>query len=342
MQASLQIQKIHERALQVSSNHRQSEIELISLLQEMDKCRGYLYFEANSLFDYANRILQLSEATSSNLINVARKSIEVPALKEAIENGALSVSKARKIIPVLTIENQNAWIMLATQNTTREIERAVAKEKPELAVKESARFITEDRLELTFGISDVNYKKLKRVCDLESQRTAKPINQESAIAAALEAYLEKFDPIRAAERSAKRKARARNGAEGETRSKVKSGDASIPVATTTESEFESTSATSAALNTESTTAFAPQGDAQRVTGHTPKIVTKPTLSRALIHQINIRDGWQCTYQTSQGLRCTNRRWLEFHHILPRAAGGLDNLENLKTLCSTHHHSIHQH
>ena len=71
MQASLQIQKIHERALQVSSNHRQSEIELISLLQEMDKCRGYLYFEANSLFDYANRILQLSEATSSNLINVA-------------------------------------------------------------------------------------------------------------------------------------------------------------------------------------------------------------------------------------------------------------------------------
>ena len=249
------------------------------------------------MFDYAHRVLQLSEATSSNLINVARKSLEVPALKEAIEAGALSVSKARKIVPVLTVENQNDWISLATQNTSREIERAVAKENPELAVRETARFVSGNRLELKFGFSEENYEMLKRVCDLESQRTAKVANQELAIFAALEAYLEKYDPIRIAERSLKR---------------------------------------------------GTSGDSQRVTGHTPRPRrplsakgTRHPLARAVVHQIYLRDGGQCTHRSSQGIRCQSRRWLDIHHITPLAAGGTDTLANLTTLCSIHHRSIHQ-
>ena len=376
MKPSDKIQKIHERALQVSSTHRKSEVELISLLQEMDNCRGYLHFDANSLFDYAHRILQLSEATSSNLINVARKSVEVPALKEAIETGVLSVSKARKIVTVLTHENQKDWIALASQNTTREIERAVAKENPELAVRESARFVSEDRLELKLGCSEVNYKNLKRVSDLESQRTSKAVNHESAIAAALEAYLEKYDPIRVAERSAKRNQRASSGAgegpDASTKSALAESVSGSGMSVGSELELV-VGATSAPvvvsyLVVDSLPSSpSPQSDAQRVTGHTrvssrnrvepvsstnrssapaagkhsTSKGTRPSLPRALVHQIHLRDGGQCTYQSSQGMRCTNRRWLEFHHVIPRELGGTDNLENLTTLCSIHHNGIHQ-
>ena len=314
---------------------------MISILQEMDKCRAYLYFDANSLFDYAHRILQLSEATSSNLINVARKSVEIPALKTAIEIGTLSVSKARKIVPVLTIENQSDWIALATKNTTREIERAVAQENPELAVRESARFIADNRLELKLGFSDENYKNLKRVCDLESQRTARAVNHEKAIAAALEAYLEKYDPIRVAERSAKRRKNASTVSISQTTS------GSID-----ESIFE------LKLKIPPLTALTLQRDAKRVTGHTTAIARRSSaktessgrataqrkrksLLHQIIHQINLRDGGQCTYRNSEGNRCTNRRWLEFHHVIPRSSGGPDILENLETLCSSHHRALHQ-
>lgn len=38
--------------------------------------------------------------------------------------------------------------------------------------------------------------------------------------------------------------------------------------------------------------------------------------------------------------CGIREYLENHHIVPRSLGGLDNPENLITLCHTHHREMH--
>ena len=43
---------------------------------------------------------------------------------------------------------------------------------------------------------------------------------------------------------------------------------------------------------------------------------------------------------SKGNRCENRRWLDVHHVVPRAAGGSNAPENLITLCSAHHRIEH--
>ncbi len=123
-------------------------------------------------FDYSIRRLNLSEASASNLITVARKSVEIPALGLAIEAGELSVAKARKITPVLTIENQNTWIDIAKTKTSREIERAVASEKPELLISETTKYRAADRIEFKVGISEALLKKIERVRDLESQGTS--------------------------------------------------------------------------------------------------------------------------------------------------------------------------
>ena len=58
------------------------------------------------------------------------------------------------------------------------------------------------------------------------------------------------------------------------------------------------------------------------------------------HQVALRDGSQCTAQTPHG-RCTQRRWLDTHHIIEVAHGGANDLANLKTLCSAHHRMHHQ-
>jgi 5-methylcytosine-specific restriction endonuclease McrA len=65
---------------------------------------------------------------------------------------------------------------------------------------------------------------------------------------------------------------------------------------------------------------------------------KPLLAQTK-HQVNLRDQGQCTF-VSDGNRCENQRWIEFHHVVPRSKGGSNNLENLVTLCSAHHRMQH--
>jgi 5-methylcytosine-specific restriction endonuclease McrA len=60
----------------------------------------------------------------------------------------------------------------------------------------------------------------------------------------------------------------------------------------------------------------------------------------LIHQLSLRDQRQCTGKSVTGGRCTEERWLEFHHVIPVEQGGPDTLENLRTLCWAHHKKIH--
>ncbi len=60
----------------------------------------------------------------------------------------------------------------------------------------------------------------------------------------------------------------------------------------------------------------------------------------VIHEVNLRDGGQCTYVEDNGHRCQERRWLDFHHIIPVHRGGPHTAENLTTVCKAHHQLIH--
>ena len=48
-----------------------------------------------------------------------------------------------------------------------------------------------------------------------------------------------------------------------------------------------------------------------------------------------RDGGQCAFVARDGHRCTERTFLEFHHILPYAKGGLATVENIALRCRRH-------
>lgn len=76
---------IHARALEVAGRFRKCEIELIEVLQEVERHRVYLHFGCNSLFQYATGALGLSEEVSYIFIRVARKASEVPELKAEIK-----------------------------------------------------------------------------------------------------------------------------------------------------------------------------------------------------------------------------------------------------------------
>ncbi len=48
-----------------------------------------------------------------------------------------------------------------------------------------------------------------------------------------------------------------------------------------------------------------------------------------------RDGLQCTYVDARGKRCACTTWLELDHVVPRADGGVDDIDNLRVRCRAH-------
>jgi hypothetical protein len=49
----------------------------------------------------------------------------------------------------------------------------------------------------------------------------------------------------------------------------------------------------------------------------------------------IRDGGRCAFIGTHGRRCGERGFLEFHHVMPRAAGGRATVENIELRCRVH-------
>jgi hypothetical protein len=59
------------------------------------------------------------------------------------------------------------------------------------------------------------------------------------------------------------------------------------------------------------------------------------VSRHVQRAVWSRDGGQCAFVSKGGHRCSERTFLEFHHILPHAQGGLATVENISLRCRRH-------
>lgn len=59
------------------------------------------------------------------------------------------------------------------------------------------------------------------------------------------------------------------------------------------------------------------------------------IPRVVRHAVLVRDGFQCTFVSAKGARCRATLYLEIDHIIPRAQGGTDDLDNLRCACSAH-------
>lgn len=61
---------------------------------------------------------------------------------------------------------------------------------------------------------------------------------------------------------------------------------------------------------------------------------------AIKHQVVLRDQNQCSFKMPDGQRCDLKRWTHLHHIKPVSKGGLNEVNNLQTLCFYHHKLVH--
>ncbi len=324
-------QQIHSRALEIADRYRKCVCELIDILQLLDTRKTFREYECTSLYQYALIHLRLSENVALNYIAVARKAVEVPALKQEIKSGALTVSHARKMCSVITPANQAHWLGLGKSVTAKVLEREVAKVNPKASVTESTTYVSGDRIAFRLGVSEKFMQKLKRVQDLESQRTKRAVDKEDALRAAVDGYLEKNDPVSRAARIMTKAEKAKADSEN-----FKSN-----------SENSKCDSENSKSNAENSKSSAVQPVSRHVNQNllttrkgSARVTPRKAIPAQINHQLNLRDSARCTQRDSQGIRCEAQRWLERHHVIPLAKGGHDTLENLTILCSLHHQLRH--
>lgn len=296
---------LHERAVQITKIYLRTESDLIAILQEIDDCKGYREMGYKSLFEYATHGLGLSESVSFNFITVARKSKEVPKLQEMIQKQEITLTNARTIAPVLTSANQEKWLSAAATLSKRVLEKEIAHEFPERQVQERARYVSENRIELKLGISEELYEILKRVQDLVSSQSKNASSLEETLRVALEFYIERKDPQKKAERAERRDL--------------------VSPSTTSSSPVPGQAKSRHRLLKQRS--IASQHDLRFIPAH-------------LEHSVRLRDRGQCTHRAATGERCSEKRWLEIHHIKPLSKGGITQLDNLTLICRGHHQVVH--
>lgn len=268
---------LHEKALQAAKAYKKSEVELLNILELIDKDKMYLAYGVSSLFRYCVELLALSESDSYRFMQVSRKAQAVPELKQALQSQELSVSKASRIASVINQDNQSFWIEKAKSSTHRELEREVARIKPKEVGEERVKILTPDISELKLNISKDLEEKLRR-----AQEVLKANTLEETLKAMVELTLKAKDPIQKAERVMTKKTK--------------------PPTWKVAKKEES----------------------------------KRTIPAFLIHQVNLRDKGRCRFKN-----CGETRSTEIHHKVLRSCGGTNRLDNLITLCSSHHSMLHQ-
>lgn len=325
---SAHIEQVHRRAIEISKRYLNTESEFIDVLQQIEQYRIFVQKGYPSLFQYIVQELRLSENVAYNFITVSRKAREVPALKAEIQSGRISLSNAKRISSVLTVENQDEWLDKARTFTSRQLEKAIAKIKPKLATVERVTYVSESRLRVEIGLEENELLKLKRAQDLLSKARQTAVSLEDTLNVVVEEYLKRHDPVERAKRNVMRRV---------SESKVSRSKGS---------QYKRSQVKVKSSEDESVIDLTPEELVTRRVREIRRIALKgvsrsrKAIPRMILDQVYLRDEGRCTFILPNQKRCNQSRWTEIHHLQPVAEGGEHVLDNLTTLCSAHHERTH--
>lgn len=199
------LNNIHRRALVIAKQFRKSETDLISILQEVRKHKVHQKLGYANLFDYCNRALGLSRDLTYTYSKIAEKSEKVPELKQAIIQGKVSTTNARKIAPLINRENKDTLLKKASSLSQRALDKELVKIAPRKVLPDKIRPVNGDTSELRCSLPSESDEWIKRAKDILSQKTRKPCDTGDAIFAAIKEYVQRHDPIEKANRALRRR-----------------------------------------------------------------------------------------------------------------------------------------
>jgi hypothetical protein len=301
----------------LAADEQRATAALVACLAEPDARRLYLGEGCASLFTYCTQVLHLSEHAAYGRIQAARAARRFPVILDLLAAGAVTLTAITLLAPHLTTDNHRNTLEAARYKSKREVEHLVAALRPQLAVPASVRKLPSPKpADPSLGPPESNHAALTVPPRHECLDTAASVPKRPSIVAPTAPAQYKVQLTVSGETYEKLRR-----AQDLLRHTIPTGD---PVAifdralTLLVAELEKTKLAATGR---------PQAPRPAASGsrHVPAAIKR---------EVWRRDGGQCGFVGGTG-RCTERGFLEYHHLVPFAEGGATTTDNLQLRCRAH-------
>jgi len=335
-------QDLLARVSVLAGNERDASVELVAHLAALD-ARPALYAAQGhgSLFTYCTEVLRLSEDATCNRIQAARACRDFPVILDLLASGAMSLTSVRMLRPRLTPENHEAVLTRASGRSRREIEALIAELAPRPDVPSSVRKLptaTPAPAPIpapTLVPAAPSPAPRAEAATLASHQPPPPISPPPPLLTTRRPIIETTSPerYRVQFTIGKESHEKLRRVQALLRREIPDGDpaAIFDRALSLLLEKVEKAKVGAAAKPRAPRPIRPGADRQL---RTP-VVPSRDVPRHIKRAAERRDGGQCAFVSRDGHRCTERSFLEFHHIEPYALGGLATLENISLRCRRH-------
>jgi hypothetical protein len=293
---------------------RRTTAELLALLAEVDTRKLYRGEGHSSLFTYCTHVLRLSEPAAYSRITAARAAKHFPTVLTRVANGDVTLTTITLLASHLTADNHEALLDAARHKSKREVERLVAALDPQPDVAASIRRQTNHPAQPALESVECPVAAATGA-ETGATRALQQAPKPAAVAPlSASRYLMK---LTIGQEMHDKLQRARDL----LRHAVPNGDPAVIIdraLTVLVSQLEKTKHGA----TSQPRSVSPQPSARR---HVPAAVKRAVWAR---------DGGRCAFTGTEG-RCPETGLLEFHHVMPFAAGGPTSVENLELRCRSH-------
>ncbi|MGH2373195.1 MAG: HNH endonuclease, partial [bacterium] len=323
----------------LARREREATVALIVHLAELDERRLYLAEGYPSLFKYCTDVLHLSEHAAYNRIETARAVRHCPVLLEHLAAGWVTLFAVRRLAPHLTPANHRGVLALARHKSKREIEELIARLRPQPPVpdvirKLPARTLAASTVPLSVGGQDAPSTSQ----DDDTSEIVLTVAQEMPAPATPPA-----PPARRAVVSplAPERYKVQFTAGAEVHAKLREAQAllryQIPDGDLEQIFDRALEALLANLRKHKLAATdRPRENRTQASGAEPNSVPRSRhIPAAVRRTVWARDSGRCAFVSTDGQRCAEAAFLEFHHVVPYARGGPSSVSNIELRCRAH-------
>jgi len=315
--ASLADTELLMEVLRLVGNERQATAQLIAALGELDARRLYLGEGCSSLFTYCTQVLHLSEHAAYGRIEAARAARKWPVVLDMLAAGSLHLTAVALLGRHLTVENHLELLAAARHRTKREVEEIIAALRPRPAVPSTVRKLPEPRTPSPVPSASVNALMPAAPSAAAAQSAActqTAPGRTEVKPLARERYKVQFTVSREMHQMLRE-------AQDLLRHRLPSGDIGQIFERALALLVEELRRTRHAV-------------VNRPRAAQPATTRTRHVAAAVRRAVGDRDGGRCAFVGASG-RCTERGFLEYHHLVPFVDGGETTVENLELRCRAH-------
>jgi len=303
------------------AREREATAEVIAHLAEIDTREVHLREGFGSLYLYCREALGLSEWESYNRIEVARTARRFPVILELLVDGSVHLTAVKLLAPHLSPDNHRDLLASVRGKSKIQIQEIVAGLAPKPDAPTSIRRTTSTPPPIVPRSGRPAMGALE-VPVPDAPAPAAPPSEAPALPTAARATVAPLSPDRY---------RLQVTIGGDTLEKLRCAQDMLGHAIPSGDEAAVLDRALTSLLIELAKKKFAQGAKPRVT----RGATRGNVSAAVRRAVWVRDRGRCAFISSGGHRCDERRFIEFHHLDPKALGGEASVDNIELRCRRH-------